>query len=90
MNRCNRNMKTENKKEIACNIQVPDIEDFNTIDELSNDVMEDVDIIGEIIDKYDRRTTDHIMALTFRWYKTRKFTKVIDGHRSLTKESEMT
>ena len=89
MNRCNspssqssprphsRNMKTENKKERACKIKVPDIKDFNTIDELSNDVMEDVDTIGEIISKYDRRTTDHIMALAFHWYKARWARKVV-------------
>ena len=71
MNRCNRNMKTENKKERVCKIKVPDIKDFNEFDELSSDVMEDVDIINEIIGKYDRRTTDHIIALAFHWYKAR-------------------
>ena len=77
MNRSNsppphsRNMKTENKKERVYKMKVPDIKDFNTI-ELSSDVMEDVDIINEIIGKYDRRTTDHIIALTFHWYKARR------------------
>ena len=77
MNRCNsprphsRNVKLENKKERACRIKVPDIKDFNTIDELSSDVMMDVDIIIEIIGKYDKRTTDHIIALAFHWYETR-------------------
>ena len=74
MNRSNsprphsRNMKTE--KERVYKMKVPDIKDFNTI-ELSSDVMEDVDIINEIIGKYDRRTTDHIIALAFHWYKAR-------------------
>ena len=71
MNRCNRNMKTENKKERVYKMKVPDIKDFNTI-ELSSDVMEDVDIINEIISKYDKRTTDHIIALAFHWYKARR------------------
>ena len=52
-------------------IEVPDIKDFNTFEELSNRVMDDVDIIKEIIDKYDRRNTDHIMALAFYFYKER-------------------
>ena len=79
---CNRNIakpniakprvKTENKKERVYKIKVPDIKDFNAFDELSSDVMEDVDIINEIIGKYDRRTTDHIIALTFHWYKARR------------------
>ena len=68
----NRNMKTENKKERVCKIKVPDIKDFNEFDELSSDVMEDVDIINEIIGKYDKRTTDHIIALAFHWYKARR------------------
>ena len=71
MNRCSRNMKTENKKERVYKIKVPDIKDFNAFDELSSDVMEDVDIINEIINKYDRRTADHIIALAFHWYETR-------------------
>ena len=52
-------------------IKVPDIKDFSTFEELSSRVMDDVDIINEIISKYDRRTTDHIMALTFSLYKER-------------------
>ena len=68
MNRSNRNMKMQKG---PSEINVPDIKDFNTFEELSCRVMYDVDIISEIIGKYDRRTTDHIMALTYSLYKER-------------------
>ena len=82
MNRSSRNMKSENKKrehtkQDIPKVTVPDIKDFNTIDELSNDVMEDVDTISEIMSKYDRRTTDHLMALVYHWYKARWVREVV-------------